>query len=463
MAETIDNLELAKRKLFRNLDPDQFSELQDYYKTFSGIEPVNVNKAITADDVLRATGPLSQVPTSPGLTGSVVQFNQFLGNILGAKSQRIADEKTKQFEQDQSVREAVLAGLDRPDPEINPPRTEVVDGVLYTESEFGKGDFEAKTTKADPVPQTVNGVPRDNFDAQSQENKNIILGLDGTKGEQFLELFETKDGFQYLYLDANNKIQTGDIDAEPPVKDDEKDTDRFDLIDEKTKLLQKQNSPDGLTEDEAIRLEVITAELDRKQFEPKADILWAEESQKLILDKNNREKIITDIARVYNLLNQEQTRTGVLTPGFTFVQEILEPFGVDLKGLTDAVGLEILNPVEDSALIDSISQQLGIAASEQLAGQISERELIALFNTTLRLGKPKEFNKNFAQGLLYLAEKSLYASTAAETASNVQEWASMMRKYQEDNPPPYFMQPIYDFESLADLNLDLNLRQPLKE
>ena len=463
MAETIDNLELAKRKLFRNLDPDQFSELQDYYKTFSGIEPVNVNKAITADDVLRATGPLSQVPTSPGLTGSVVQFNQFLGNILGAKSQRIADEKTKQFEQDQSVREAVLAGLDRPDPEINPPRTEVVDGVLYTESEFGKGDFESKTTKADPVPQTVNGVPRDIFDAQSQENKNIILGLDGTKGEQFLELFETKDGFQYLYLDANNKIQTGDIDAEPPVKDDEKDTDRFDLIDEKTKLLQKQNSPDGLTEDEAIRLEVITAELDRKQFEPKADILWAEESQKLILDKNNREKIITDIARVYNLLNQEQTRTGVLTPGFTFVQEILEPFGVDLKGLTDAVGLEILNPVEDSALIDSISQQLGIAASEQLAGQISERELIALFNTTLRLGKPKEFNKNFAQGLLYLAEKSLYASTAAETASNVQEWASMMRKYQEDNPPPYFMQPIYDFESLADLNLDLNLRQPLKE
>ena len=407
MAETIDNLELAKRKLFRNLDPDQFSELQDYYKTFSGIEPVNVNKAITADDVLRATGPLSQVPTSPGLTGSVVQFNQFLGNILGAKSQRIADEKTKQFEQEQSVREAVLAGLDRPDPEINPPRTEVVDGVLYTESEFGKGDFEAKTTKADPVPQTVNGVPRDIFDAQSQENKNIILGLDGTKGEQFLalseysggelwvrynkdinsvqELFETKDGFQYLYLDANNKIQTGDIDAEPPVKDDEKDTDRFDLIDEKTKLLQKQNSPDGLTEDEAIRLEVITAELDRKQFEPKADILWAEESQKLILDKNNREKIITDIARVYNLLNQEETRTGVLTPGFTFVQEILEPFGVDLKGLTDAVGLEILNPVEDSALIDSISQQLGIAASEQLAGQISERELIALFNTTLRL------------------------------------------------------------------------------
>ena len=30
MAETIDNLELAKRKLFRNLDPDQLSELQDY-------------------------------------------------------------------------------------------------------------------------------------------------------------------------------------------------------------------------------------------------------------------------------------------------------------------------------------------------------------------------------------------------------------------------------------------------
>ena len=462
MAETIDNLELAKRKLFRNLDPDQFSELQDYYKTFSGIEPVNVNKAITADDVLRATGPLSQVPTSPGLTGSVVQFNQFLGNILGAKSQRIADEKTKQFELDQSVRDAVLAGLDRPDPEINPPRTEIVDGVLYTESEFGKGDFEAKTTKAPPVPQTVNGVPRDIFDSQSQENKNIILGIDSTKGETFLELYETKDGLEYLYLDANNKIQVGNLDAEPPVKDD-KGMDRYDLLQEKTELLQKQNSPEGLTEDEATRLEVIPLELDRKQYEPKADILWAEESQNLILDRPNRERVITEVARVYNLLNQEETRTGILTPGFTFVQEVLEPFGVDLKGITDAVGLEVLNPVEDSALIDSISQKLGIEASKQLAGQISQMELIALFNTTLRLGKPKEFNKNFAQGLLYLAEKSLYASTAAETASNVQEWAQMMRKYQEDKPPPYFMQPIYDFESLADLNLDLNLRQPLQE
>ena len=465
MAETIDNLELAKRKLFRNLDPDQFSELQDYYKTFSGFEPVNVNKAITADDVLRATGPLSQVPTSPGLTGSVVQFNQFLGNILGAKSQRIADEKTKQFEQDQSVREAVLAGLDRPDPEED--NFLIVNNQIVDKRTLGGDPDDVVTydfrTPETTVPQTVNGVPRDIFDGLTQDKKNIVLGLDSAKGESFQELFETKDGFKVIYLDANNKIQVMDIDAEPPVKDDEKDTDRFDLLDEKTKLLQKQSSPDGLTEDEAIRLEVITAELDRKQFEPKADILWAEESQKLILDKNNREKIITDIARVYNLLNQEQTRTGVLTPGFTFVQEILEPFGVDLKGLTDAVGLEILNPVEDSALIDSISQQLGIAASEQLAGQISERELIALFNTTLRLGKPKEFNKNFAQGLLYLAEKSLYASTAAETASNVQEWASMMRKYQEDNPPPYFMQPIYDFESLADLNLDLNLRQPLKE
>ena len=38
-----------------------------------------------------------------------------------------------------------------------------------------------------------------------------------------------------------------------------------------------------------------------------------------------------------------------------------------------------------------------------------------------------------------------------------------MQEYQKTNPPPAFMQPIYDFEALADLDIDVNLRLPLKD
>ena len=67
----IDNLELEKRRMFNNLSPDEYNQLVDYQKEFTGIEPLNVNRGVTAADVLRATGPLSQ-PVAPGLTRHVL-------------------------------------------------------------------------------------------------------------------------------------------------------------------------------------------------------------------------------------------------------------------------------------------------------------------------------------------------------------------------------------------------------
>ena len=33
--------------MFGGLEPDEYRELQDYYKSFGGIEPLSVNKNIT--------------------------------------------------------------------------------------------------------------------------------------------------------------------------------------------------------------------------------------------------------------------------------------------------------------------------------------------------------------------------------------------------------------------------------
>ena len=173
---------------------------------------------------------------------------------------------------------------------------------------------------------------------------------------------------------------------------------------------------------------------------------------------------MTEVARVVNQLNQAETRTGLLTPPLTFLQELVDPFGVDLKFLTDLFGLDVLNDPTASATIDALSNRFGIALSEGLKGNISNKEIDVLLNSTIKLGRPKDFNRNFAEGLLYLTEKSVFEAEAAEKASTAQEWAAMVRDYIEKNPPPTFMQPYYDYQAIVDMSLGiedkLNLSVP---
>ena len=59
--------DIYKRKLFGGLGPDEYSQLVDYARDFQtgGIDRLNVNRGVTAEDVLRATQPLSD-PVGPG-------------------------------------------------------------------------------------------------------------------------------------------------------------------------------------------------------------------------------------------------------------------------------------------------------------------------------------------------------------------------------------------------------------
>ena len=187
----MSELDVFKRKMFGGLDPDQYQELQDYYKNFQGIEPLTVNKGITTEDVLRATGPLGQ-PVGQGLTNSVAQFNQFLGSILGAKSQRIADEKEAVQKQDQQVREAVDKFLVADDPKKN---LMVVNDQIVDVSTLGTDDqkvFDFRTEE-DSEPATIKltgGVEMsvERFEGLDQDQKNKLLGLDTVSGEQFKQI-----------------------------------------------------------------------------------------------------------------------------------------------------------------------------------------------------------------------------------------------------------------------------------
>ena len=156
--------------MFGGLEPDEYRELQDYYKSFGGIEPLSVNKNITTEDVLRATGPLSQ-PVGPGLTSTVAQFNQFLGSILGAKSQRVADEKEAVEAQNLQVRTAVDEVLNKEKPERR--IIEGADGFQYYE-DTKERVLPNVVKPGDPQTIKLTGgveMTKEDFDALSQDQK----------------------------------------------------------------------------------------------------------------------------------------------------------------------------------------------------------------------------------------------------------------------------------------------------
>lgn len=451
--------------MFGGLEPDEYRELQDYYKSFGGIEPLSVNKNITTEDVLRATGPLSQ-PVGPDLTSTVAQFNQFLGSILGAKSQRIADEKEAVQKQDQQVREAVDKFLVADDPKKN---LMVVNDQIVDVSTLGTDDQKSYDfrTEEDSEPATIKltgGVEMtvERFEGLDQDQKNKLLGLDTVSGEQFKQIIYEKDGGVSVLFEKDGELNTKRLDnIEIAPKDEDQQTR---LINREAELRVKQKSEEGLTDLETAELENIQKVLFDKPFETSAEKEWGVESTKLILSGPDRFESLTEVARVVNQLNQAETRTGLLTPPLTFLQELVDPFGVDLKFLTDLFGLDVLNDPTASATIDALSNRFGIALSEGLKGNISNKEIDVLLNSTIKLGRPKDFNRNFAEGLLYLTEKSVFEAEAAEKASTAQEWAAMVRDYIEKNPPPTFMQPYYDYQAIVDMSLGiedkLNLSVP---
>ena len=485
MAEE-NKLDVFKRSLFQGLGPEDYSKAVDYVKQFQGIEPLTVNRGVTTEDVLRATSPLGQ-PVGPDLTSSVVKFNEFLGNILGAKAQRIESEKEKIAEQDASARAIVDAQLAKEVDEAD--NYQVVDGRLVDLRLIGSDDNpqgivvnakpEQVNVKSIPLEifnqldqdekdkvlglvdpeQTIKGIPMSYFDTLTTDEQNKVLGLGS--GETFQESFTTKDNkLGIIYLDKNGDVKTKVLETELGA-DQTNLTQTERILDEITELeIKKADPTQEFTDEDQIRLDVLKDSQKKvKPFESTEEKLWAETSSDLILATPQKQDKLFKVNQISQKI-QGDFNSGILTPKATVLQEILAPFGINLKGILDMANINILNEESDSALVDALATQFGIDASEGLAGQISERELEALFNTTVRLGAPAEFNEQFAIGLTYLLQKDLEASKIAAdpNINSVKDWSVAMQQWMNDNPPPEMFSDVYNYNYLEDLNVDLNLR-----
>ena len=460
--------DVYKRKLFGNLTPDQYQGLVDYARDFQsgGIDALNVNRGVTAEDVLRATSPLSD-PVAPGATSSVAKFNEFLAGILGAKMQRVAGEEEKLSEANAAAVSAVTQALQPTEPNIKE-----VDGALVDVSDPKNPTVIYQSPVADEpeILKLTGGVEisADRFDALSQADKNKLLGLQTGEDYKFKEI----DGEGNIVVgiqdaSGNIKLKTfeGDFGEEDKISDKMINQARYlELLD------LKDQDPDNWTkslQNELTLLEEIVKPKDL--FEKSSDEYYAGFQRDLRDNKLQTKAQYDAIIAASNVIEQESFKSGPLTSGLTILQRIGDDLGLDLKGGLELLGIEILNKASDSELLETLTRQFGIQTSSDLAGAISNLELLTLFKTTVRLSAPEEFNKNFIQGMEYLARAKVKETEYALATDNRKEFDKMMDDWfasPEGQPPGIFNQAFKpDANTIEELekNYDINIREILNQ
>lgn len=459
--------DIYKRKLFGGLTQPEFQGLVDYARDFQsgGIDALNVNRGVTAEDVLRATSPLSD-PVAPGATSSVAKFNEFLAGILGAKMQRVAGEEEKLDEANAAAVSAVTEAIKPIDEskfikEVDNRLVDIRDGsVVYQSPDEDEPEILKLTGGVE--------ISADRFDALSQADKNKLLGLQTGEDYKFKEI----DGEGNIVVgvqdaSGNIKLKTfeGDFGAEDKLSDKMINQKRYlELLD------LKDQDPDNWTQSLQNELDLLSEIVKPKDlFEQSVDENYADFQQGLRENKLQTKAQYDAIIAASNVIQQESFESGPLTAGLTILQRIGDDIGLDLKGGLELLGIEILNEASDSELLETLTRQFGIQTSSDLAGAISNLELLTLFKTTVRLSAPEEFNKNFIQGMEYLARAKVKETEYALATDNRKEFDKMMDDWfasPEGQPPGIFNQAFKpDANTIEELekNYDINIREILDQ
>ena len=460
-------IDIYKRKLFGNLTPDQYQGLVDYARDFQsgGIDALNVNRGVTAEDVLRATSPLSD-PVAPGATSSVAKFNEFLAGILGAKMQRVAGEEEKLSEANAAAVSAVTQALQPTEPNIKE-----VDGALVDVSDpkNPKVIYQSPDKIEPEILKLTGGVEisADRFDALSQAEKNKLLGLQTGEDYKFKEI----DGEGNIVVgiqdaSGNIKLKTfeGDFGADKPSDKMINQARYLELLD------LKDQDPDNWTKSLQNELDLLEEIVKPKDvFEKSVDDNYADFQQELRNNKLQTKSQYDAVIAASNIIEQDSFKSGPLTAGLTILQNIGDDLGLDLKGGLELLGIKILNTADNSEILNSLTRQFGIQTSSDLAGAISNLELLTLFKTTVRLSAPEEFNKNFIQGMEYLARAKVKETEFALATDNRKEFDKMMDDWfasPEGQPPGIFNQAFKpDANTIEELekNYDINIREILDQ
>ena len=441
-------LDIYKRKLFGNLTQPEFQELVDYTKSVGGIPSIDVNRGVTAEDVIAATPYLSQ-PTGGTAVEAVSNFNNFLAGVLSNKFARVDEEK-------QALQTANTAAQERVMNVIADTETDLKD--RYKEVDGNLIDLQALQDGAQPNDYIVyQGAKEENLKDRYQVVNNQLVDLAAEGGPSVvvedIQEENLKDRFKVVgnnVIDLQILADNNDLTKAVVYEGEGKPTDAARYAELMGQKADYESRNEEFPTELAAELEFLTPKEPKPYVPPEAE-KFVELQYDVAASAEAAETQYQTILDAEKLLLDPSFQTGTLTSTITPVQEFFGRFfGIDIDNLLEGVNIDVLNDPADTASLQKATSRLAmnVLGQGKLPGAISDFEFRQMMFSVFNVDSPKEANLRFLQGMKYLYEKDMAKGRIISTLDPYDKFAlknyqDALRTWDEANRPQYLPSPTY--------------------
>lgn len=455
--------DIYKRKLFGGLTQPEFQELVDYTKSVGGIPSIDVNRGVTAEDVIAATPYLSQ-PTGGTAVEAVQNFNNFLAGVLSNKFARVDEEKQASQTANAAATERVMNVIADSETDLKDQYMVVGENLIDLKA-LSEGKDESdyiKLKKAEEekikdrymvvnnqlVDLLAEGKPQVVIEDIQEENLKDRFKVVGDNVIDLQILKDNPDNLEGAVVyegtgTPGDAVRYGELMKEKAKYEAEGKEFPVELAAELEYLTPKETRPYELTE---------TVNFANKKYDIVKSAELADSQYPLLLQT---EEILSD----------PQFVTGIGVSTITPIQEFLDRFfGIKLDDVLEGVNLDVLNDPADTAILSKNTSRfaLNILGTGKLPGAISDFEFKQMLNSVFNVDSPKEANLRFIAGMKYLYEKDMakgriISQIRSDDPDALTKYAEAMREWDEINRPKYIPSVSYLDEFLGNLPQELKV------
>ena len=454
-------IDVFKRKLFGNLTQPEFQELVDYTKSVGGIPSIDVNRGVTAEDVIAATPYLSQ-PTGGTAVEAVSNFNNFLAGVLSNKFERVDEEKQALQTANAAATERVMNVIADADDDLK-DRYQVVGENLI--------DLKSVAEGAKPSDYIVyEGAKEENIKDRYQVVNNQLVDLKAEGGPQVViedvQEENLKDRFKIVgtnVIDLQKLSEnTDDISGAIVYQGKGKPTDAARYAELVGMKEDYEERNEEFPAELAAELEFLTPK-EAKPYVPPEAQKFVDLQYDVAASAEAAETQYQTILDAEKLLLDPKFTTGVGTSTLTPIQEFFNRFfGLDIDNILEGVNIDVLNDPADTASLQKATSRLAmnVLGQGKLPGAISDFEFRQMMFSVFNVDSPKEANLRFLQGMKYLYEKDMAKGRIASTIDPYDKFAlknyqDALRAWDEANRPLYLPSPTYLDDILTRMPTDL--------
>jgi hypothetical protein len=453
-------IDIYKRKLFGGLTQPEFQEIVDYSKSIGGIPSVDVNRSVTARDVIAATPYLNQ-PTGGTAVEAVSNFNNFLAGVLSNKFARVDEEK-------QAAQVANAAATERVMNVIADTQTDFKD--RYKEVGENLIDLQALQEGAQPSDYIVyQGAKEENLKDRYMvvNNQLVDLAAEGKPQVVIEDIEEEKltDRFKVVgtdVIDLQKLADSDDLTGAVVYEGKGEPTDAARYAELMGQKADYESRNEEFPTELAAELEFLTPK-EAKPYVPPEAQKFVDLQYEVAASADAAETQYQTILDAEKFLLDPRFTTGVGTSTLTPIQEFFDRFfGFDIDNLLEGVNIDVLNNPADTASLQKATTQLAmnVLGQGKLPGAISDFEFRQMMFSVFNVDSPKEANLRFLQGMKYLYEKDMAKGRIASTIDpydkfSLKNYQDALRAWDEANRPLYLPSPTYLDDVLNRMPTDL--------